>query len=61
MGTPACTMRGFDENDFREVGKIVAGALEDDADVEALTERSAALCDRNPLYPGFRGWTSYED
>src|SRR6187401_1210033 len=52
MGTPACTMRGFDENDFREVGKIVAGALEDDADVEALTERSVALCDRNPLYPG---------
>ena len=61
MGTPACTMRGFDENDFREVGKIVAGALEDDADVEALTERSVALCDRNPLYPGFRGWTAYED
>ena len=23
MGTPACTMRGFDEEDFREVGRII--------------------------------------
>ncbi len=61
MGTPACTMRGFDELDFREVGRIVADALEDDAEVEALAERSLALCERNPLYPGFRGWASYED
>src|SRR6187401_424717 len=52
MGTPACTMRGFDEDDFREVGRIVAAALQQDADVDALTERSVALCDRNPLYPG---------
>jgi len=61
MGTPACTMRGFDEDDFREVGRIVAAALQQDADVDALTERSVALCERNPLYPGFRGWTTYED
>ena len=61
MGTPACTMRGFDEDDFREVGQIVAAALQEDADVEALSERSVALCERNPLYPGFRGWTTYED
>jgi glycine hydroxymethyltransferase len=61
MGTPACTMRGFDADDFREVGRIVAGALADDADVEALAARSAELCERNPLYPGFRGWASYED
>jgi glycine hydroxymethyltransferase len=60
MGTPACTMRGFDEADFREVGAIVAGALADDADIPALAARSAALCDKNPLYPGFRGWTTYE-
>src|SRR5204863_3501837 len=31
IGTPAATMRGFDEPDFREVGMIVAGALADDA------------------------------
>ena len=60
MGTPACTMRGFDADDFREVGRIAAGALQEDADVEALAERSHALCERNPLYPGFRGWATYE-
>src|SRR4051794_7041553 len=61
MGTPACTMRGFDDEDFREVGRIVAGALAADPDVEALAARSAELCERRPLYPGFRGWTTYED
>jgi glycine hydroxymethyltransferase len=59
IGTPAATMRGFDEDDFREVGAIIAGALSDDADVGALAARSAALCERRPLYPGFRGYTSY--
>ena len=33
IGTPAATMRGFDEDDFREVGRIIVGALADDADV----------------------------
>jgi glycine hydroxymethyltransferase len=59
IGTPAATMRGFDEEDFREVGRIIAGALADGADVDALRARSLALCDRRPLYPGFRGYTSY--
>ena len=27
IGTPAATMRGFDEDDFREVGEIIADAL----------------------------------
>ena len=31
-----------------------------DADLEALDSRSLELCDRRPLYPGFRGWTTYE-
>ena len=60
FGTPAATMRGFDDDDFREVAAIVVGALQDDADVEALRGRSLALCDRRPLYPGFRGYTSFE-
>ncbi len=60
FGTPAATMRGFDVDDFREVAAIVVGALQDDADVEALRGRALALCDRRPLYPGFRGYTSYE-
>jgi glycine hydroxymethyltransferase len=59
IGTPAATMRGFDEADFREVGEIIAGALSDHADVATLAGRSAALCDKRPLYPGFRGYTAY--
>jgi glycine hydroxymethyltransferase len=59
IGTPAATMRGFDEDDFREVASIIVGALADDADVAALAARSSALCDRRPLYPGFRGYTTY--
>jgi glycine hydroxymethyltransferase len=59
IGTPAATMRGFDEDDFSEVGALITGALADDADVAALAERSTKLCDENPLYPGFRGFTTY--
>jgi glycine hydroxymethyltransferase len=59
LGTPACTMRGFDEDDFREVGEIIVAALADDADVNALGSRAEALCAQHPLYPGFRGFTTY--
>jgi glycine hydroxymethyltransferase len=59
IGTPAATMRGFDEEDFREVGRIVCAALGDGADVDALAARSAELCERRPLYPGFGGYTAY--
>ena len=59
IGTPAATMRGFDEDDFKEVGRIIVAALADGADVEALAARSLALCESRPLYPGFRGFTSY--
>jgi glycine hydroxymethyltransferase len=59
VGTPAATMRGFDEDDFREVGRVIAGALGDGADIESLAARSLALCEKRPLYPGFRGYTSY--
>jgi glycine hydroxymethyltransferase len=59
MGTPACTMRGFDEDDFREVARIAAEALDSDPDLDALRDRAAALCERRPLYPGFQGWASY--
>ena len=59
LGTPAATMRGFDEDDFREVASIIVDALHDDIDVEALRDRAVALCDRRPLYPGFRGYTEF--
>jgi glycine hydroxymethyltransferase len=53
------TMRGFDEGDFREVARIMTGALGDGADLAALASRAEALCDKRPLYPGFRGYTTY--
>jgi glycine hydroxymethyltransferase len=59
VGTPAPTMRGFDEGDFREVARIMTGALGDGADLAALASRAEALCDKRPLYPGFRGYTTY--
>ena len=59
LGTPAVTMRGFDEEDMREVGAIVVEAFAEGADLAALRERSEALCERRPLYPGFRGFTTY--
>src|SRR5206468_10994449 len=59
VGTPAMTMRGLDEDDFREVGAIMWEALSAEADLEALAGRSLALCERRPLYPGFRGYTTF--
>ena len=59
IGTPAATMRGFVEEDFAEVGQVIVEALGEGADVAALAARSAALCDKHPLYPGFRGFTTY--
>jgi glycine hydroxymethyltransferase len=60
LGTPAVTMRGFDEDDLREVGEIIAGALAGDAEIDELRGRSEALCEKRPLYPGFRGYTTYQ-
>ncbi len=59
VGTPAATMRGFDEDDFREVGRIIVEALGEAPDLPALAAASDALCARRLLYPGFRGYTSY--
>jgi glycine hydroxymethyltransferase len=60
LGTPAVTMRGFDEEDMREVGAVIADTLSDGADMAALGARSQALCDKRPLYPGFRGYPTYQ-
>ena len=59
LGTPAVTMRGFDEDDMREVGAIITDALSNGGDAGALRRRSEELCERRPLYPGFRGFTTY--
>ncbi len=59
IGTPAATMRGMEEDDFREIGRVIVGALGDSPDLGALRSRIEALVAEHPLYPGFRGWTTY--
>src|SRR4029079_14131732 len=59
VGTQAAPIRGFDEDDFRKVGRIVVEALGPDAEVAALRARAEALCEKRPLYPGFRGYPAY--
>ncbi len=61
VGTPAMTMRGLDEDDFREVGAIMCDALKEDADLAALAVRSASLLERRPLYPGMPAFPSFSD
>ena len=46
-------------DDFREIGRIICEAFGDGADISALAARTEQLCEKRPLYPGFRGFTSY--
>jgi glycine hydroxymethyltransferase len=59
IGTPAATMRGMDDGDFREIGRIIVEALGESPDLDGLRSRTETLCAKRPLYPGFRGWTTY--
>jgi glycine hydroxymethyltransferase len=59
LGSPAMTMRGFDEGDFTEVGQIICAALTDSPDLDGLRARVAVLTAKRPLYEGFRGYTTY--
>jgi glycine hydroxymethyltransferase len=55
IGTPALATRGLQAEDFTEVGRIIAEALQpDDFDARraALAERAAAIAERYPLYAG---------
>ena len=52
-GTPALTTRGFDEDDCRYVGDLIARVVNnvDDEDVKAeVAEDVQELCEANPLY-----------
>ncbi len=54
LGSPACTTRGFKEEDFREVAKIIGLVLSNPGKEEAQEQakrRVAALCQKFPLYP----------
>jgi glycine hydroxymethyltransferase len=52
IGTPALATRGLQADDFHEVGKIIARALQPDfaAAKPELAERVTAIVDRYPLY-----------
>jgi glycine hydroxymethyltransferase len=55
IGTPALATRGLQTEDFVEVGKLIATALNPEGSFDAqraeLTERAAAVAERYPLYP----------
>jgi glycine hydroxymethyltransferase len=61
LGSPAMTMRGCDEDDAREVGRIVAAAVKPDAELAPLAARTRALLERRPLYAGLRRGTTVVD
>jgi glycine hydroxymethyltransferase len=53
IGTPALTTRGLDEDDMREIARVICTALSDDyeGEREALQARTRALAEAHPLYP----------
>jgi glycine hydroxymethyltransferase len=59
VGTPAVTMRGFDEEDMRDVASMMVDALSDRPDLDGIRGRVRSLCEKRPLYPGFRGFPAY--
>ena len=65
IGTPAATMRGFDEEDFREVGRIIAARSWRRRARRARGPRRGALCEAAalpgvPRLHGLRGERSAE-
>jgi glycine hydroxymethyltransferase len=53
IGTPALTTRGLEEDDMREIARVICTALSDDyeGEREALQARTRALAEAHPLYP----------
>ncbi|MBF0358450.1 MAG: serine hydroxymethyltransferase [Magnetococcales bacterium] len=57
LGTPAATSRGFDEEAFRQVGRMIVRIVDTvstggDAKIEAeVLAETKALCKRFPIYP----------
>ena len=51
VGTPAGTSRGFKEDDFREIAKLIALTIKDfDNSQDEVRKRVKALCEKYPLY-----------
>jgi glycine hydroxymethyltransferase len=54
IGTPALATRGFQADDFREIGRVIGETLSGDfseAKRAELSERPRALAEKYPLYP----------
>src|SRR5204863_9740584 len=54
IGTPALATRGFQAEDFSEIGKVIGEALTGEFSDQVrsdLSERTRALAERYPLYP----------
>jgi glycine hydroxymethyltransferase len=55
IGTPALATRGLQVDDFVEIGKLIASALQPDGfegRTADLSDRAAAIAERYPLYTG---------
>ena len=54
IGTPALCTRGLQVEDFREIGRVIAEALNadwSDGLRDDLSDRTRSLAERYPLYP----------
>ena len=58
LGTPAATSRGFNEEDFRQVGRMIVRIVDtvssggDEAVESEVRKEAEALCEKYPIYPG---------
>lgn len=51
VGTPACTSRGFGEDDFREIAKLIKLTITDFENSKSdVIARVKTLCEKHPLY-----------
>jgi glycine hydroxymethyltransferase len=56
VGASALATRGFEVEDFREIGRVIVQALTggfSESDRAELADRTRALAERHPLYPQF--------
>jgi glycine hydroxymethyltransferase len=54
LGTPAATTRGFNVEDMKVIGEIIAETVknsDNEAKLDELKQKSEALCAKYPLYP----------
>ncbi len=59
IGTPAATMRGLDEADFNQVGRIISEAITPGADLGSLRAQIDAIMQARPLYASMAGFPQH--